>query len=77
MAYGGTTVKKELDRGIELRRNGDLRESKKLFLELVNNYPEDASINYQCAWSFDVLGEESKAVPYYEKAIPLKPRNWI
>ena len=24
--------------------------------------------NYQCAWSFDVLGLESRAVPLYEKA---------
>ena len=37
----------------------------------MQEFPNDASINYQCAWSFDLLGEESKAVPFYENAIKL------
>lgn len=64
-------MKKELEKAIELRNNGDYQESNKLLIELVENDPNDAFINYQCAWSFDVLGEESRAVPYYEKAIRL------
>ena len=39
--------------------------------KLVEQYPNNALINYQCAWSFDLLGEETSAVPYYEKAIRL------
>ncbi|MGV3464917.1 MAG: tetratricopeptide repeat protein [Heyndrickxia sp.] len=64
-------MKKELETAIELRKNGDYQDSNKLILKLVEKFPNDALIHYQCAWSFDVLGEESKAVPYYEKAIHL------
>ncbi|WP_225744999.1 tetratricopeptide repeat protein [Marinilactibacillus sp. Marseille-P9653] len=28
-------------------------------------------MNYQCAWSYDLLREEEKAVPFYKKAIDL------
>jgi tetratricopeptide (TPR) repeat protein len=61
----------KIDRAIEMRRTGKQKESNELLIKLVNEYPDDAFINYQCAWSFDVLGFESKAVPYYEKAIQL------
>ncbi len=64
-------MRKEVDQAIELRQEGKYKESNKLLLSLVIAFPEDAFINYQCAWSFDVLGEESQAVPYYEKAIEL------
>lgn len=54
---------------IQLRTDNKKLESNQLLLKLVKEYPDDALVNYQCAWSFDVLGEELKAVPYYEKAI--------
>src|SRR5690606_11955666 len=59
----------QLQRAIDLRSEGELRQSNQQLLSLVEQYPKDGYINYQCAWSFDMLGEESKAVPYYEKAI--------
>jgi tetratricopeptide (TPR) repeat protein len=62
---------KELDKATELRKSGNHKESNELLMKLVQEYPENASINYQCAWSFDLLGEESKAVPFYENAIKL------
>ncbi|MFE8699985.1 tetratricopeptide repeat protein [Cytobacillus sp. FJAT-54145] len=61
----------ELEKAIELRNSGNLKESNQLLLNLVKKYPDDAVINYQCAWSYDALGEESNAVPYYVKAINL------
>lgn len=61
----------ELDRAIDFRKNGKYKESNELLIELVQKFPENASINYQCAWSFDLLGEEAKAVPYYENGIKL------
>ena len=61
----------EIDKAIEMRKTGKHKESNELLIRLVDQYPDDAFINYQCAWSFDVLGLESKAVPYYEKAIQL------
>lgn len=60
-----------LEKALELRGNGQHKESNKIMMDLVRKFPDHASINYQCAWSFDVLGEETKAVPYYEKAIEL------
>ncbi|SFB92360.1 Tetratrico peptide repeat-containing protein [Bacillus sp. OV322] len=64
-------MEKELHKAIELRKGGNHKESNKLLMKLVQEFPDDASINYQCAWSFDLLGEESKAVPFYENAIKL------
>lgn len=62
---------RELKIAIELRKEGKLRESNKTLINLVNKYPDNAIVNYQCAWSFDVLSLEKEAVPYYEKAISI------
>lgn len=62
---------KELETAIRMRAEGCLKESNTLFLDLVNQYPDNSVVNYQCAWSFDVLGLEKEAIPYYEKAIEL------
>ncbi|MFS0861957.1 tetratricopeptide repeat protein [Fredinandcohnia sp. 179-A 10B2 NHS] len=64
-------MEKELEKAIALRKSGNHKESNELLMKLVEEHPENASVNYQCAWSFDVLGEESSAVPYYENAIKL------
>ncbi|WP_144509774.1 tetratricopeptide repeat protein [Bacillus sp. FJAT-22090] len=61
----------QLDQAILLRTEGKLLESNTLLLKMIDVHPNEAFLNYQCAWSFDVLGEESKAVPYYEKALAL------
>jgi tetratricopeptide (TPR) repeat protein len=62
-------MEKELIEAIELRKAGELKTSNELLLKLVKANPNDPVIQYQCAWSFDVLGEEAKAVPFYEAAI--------
>lgn len=54
---------------INLREIGQYEASNQLMLKLIESYPEDPLANYHCAWSYDLLGEELKAVPYYEKAI--------
>lgn len=61
----------KLVRALELRKDNKKKESNQILLNLVEEYPDNAFVNYQCAWSFDVLGEELKAVPFYEKAIKL------
>ncbi|WP_282173106.1 tetratricopeptide repeat protein [Cytobacillus firmus] len=61
----------ELQKAVDLRQSGNHKESNELFLKLVQEFPDNASINYQCAWSFDLIGEESEAVHFYEKAIKL------
>ncbi|SDF69532.1 Tetratrico peptide repeat-containing protein [Fontibacillus panacisegetis] len=64
-------MEKELDEAIDLRRNGNYKKSNEILIKLVQKFPDNASINYQCAWSFDLLGEEAKAVMFYENAIQL------
>ena len=61
----------KLNKAIDLRKNGKFKESNELIGELVRDFPEDAIYNYQYAWSFDILEEEEKAVPYYENAIKI------
>lgn len=56
---------------IALRKEGKCKESLELCLQLVQADPNSAFIQYQTAWTYDVLGEEMKAVPYYERAIDL------
>ena len=34
-------------------------------------FPNIGEINYQLAWTCDVLGHEAEALPYYEKAVAL------
>ncbi|MCM3600884.1 tetratricopeptide repeat protein [Robertmurraya korlensis] len=62
-------MRKDLTEAIELRKVGELKKSNQILLKLAEEYPENPVISYQCAWSFDVMGEEAKAVPYYETAI--------
>ncbi|MFL2072097.1 hypothetical protein [Marinilactibacillus psychrotolerans] len=50
----------KINKAIKLRENGDLKESNKMFSELIKNYPDNAYVNYQYAWSCDVLGTEKK-----------------
>lgn len=64
-------MEQRLKDAMELRGAGHHKQSIDVLLKLINDYPNDAQINYQCAWSFDLLGEEEKAVPFYEKAIRL------
>lgn len=59
----------EIERAIKFRKEGKLVESNKILINIVDKYPNDSLANYQCAWSFDVLGLEKEAVAYYEKAI--------
>lgn len=61
----------KLGKALALRKNGNHKESNELLSELVKGFPDDALYNYQCAWSFDILGEEEKAVPFYENAIKI------
>ncbi|MEI5905900.1 tetratricopeptide repeat protein [Bacillus spongiae] len=64
-------MEREMERAIFLRKEGKQKESNQILVKLVKEYSNDPVVNYQCAWSFDVLGEESQAVPYYERAIKL------
>lgn len=64
-------MQKEVIEAIELRQEGKVAESNELLLKVVEKFPTDPYVNYQCAWSFDLLGKETEAIPFYEKAIDL------
>lgn len=64
-------MEKELENAMNLRKNKNYAESNHILVKLAEAFPENASVNYQCAWSFDLLGEEAKAVSFYENAIKL------
>ncbi|WP_342560761.1 tetratricopeptide repeat protein [Psychrobacillus sp. FSL W7-1457] len=64
-------MKQLLEKALNLRKQGHLLDSNNVLQQLIKELPNDAYINYQYAWSYDVLGEESKAVPFYERAISL------
>lgn len=61
----------ELEIAIRLRNEGKLKESNEMLKNLTKANPDNPMLNYHCAWSFDVLGQERDAIPFYEKAISL------
>lgn len=52
-----------------LRQDDQLEESQALLLELLAEYPTDPLVLYEVGGSYDVLGEEPEAIPYYQQAI--------
>lgn len=62
---------KQLEQVLTLRENGQLKEANQLMVALVEEEPENAYYQFQCAWTYDSLGQEKEAVPHYEKAIQL------
>ncbi|NIK71718.1 MULTISPECIES: tetratricopeptide repeat protein [unclassified Paenibacillus] len=61
----------ELEIAVQLRESGQLEESRLMLLALVERYPANPSVCYQCAWVHDTMGLEREAVPYYQKSIEL------
>jgi tetratricopeptide (TPR) repeat protein len=60
----------KLKLAIEYRELGKYEKSKEILLDLVS-LSTNPEVFYQCAWTHDVLGLESNAIIYYEKAIAL------
>ena len=63
------TLKEKLSFAIHLRETGKHEEARDLLIELHPEFPDDAQVNFQCAWIHDLLGLEREAIPFYEKAI--------
>ncbi len=53
----------------ELRRADELEESQELLLELLEAQPNHALVLFEVGGSYDVMGEEEMAIPYYRRAI--------
>ena len=63
--------KEELDAIVGARAHGQLEEIFPRLQQLDRRYPNIPEINYQLAWTCDVLGQSAEALPYYEKAVAL------
>lgn len=63
--------KPELDAIVGARHGGQIEHVLDLLKKLDQRHPHVAEINYQLAWTCDVLGRETEALPYYEKAVAL------
>jgi tetratricopeptide (TPR) repeat protein len=62
-------VDERLARAVELREAGRLEEALPLLLALREEFPDDARIALQAAWTHDSLGLEEEAAEHYEAAI--------
>jgi tetratricopeptide (TPR) repeat protein len=62
-------VEDRLARAVELRESGKLEEALPLLLALREEFPDDARIAVQTAWTHDSLGLEEEAAEHYEAAI--------
>ena len=63
--------REELDAIVGARAHGQLEEILPRLQKLDGRHPNVAEINYQLAWTCDVLDRAKEALPYYEKAIAL------
>lgn len=59
----------QMQQAIELRKNGQAEQAKTILLNLLSSDPNDPVLLYQVAWTYDNLGLEAQAVPYYEQAL--------
>ncbi len=58
-----------IEKAKELRREDSLEESQDLLLALLEEYPDDPVVLFEVGGSFDVMGLEPEAMPYYRQAI--------
>jgi len=63
--------KEELDAIVGARAHGQAEEIFPRLQKLAAQHPNVAEINYQLAWTCDVLDRAVDALPYYEKAVAL------
>ncbi|MFD2701341.1 tetratricopeptide repeat protein [Paenibacillus shunpengii] len=62
-----------IEEAIKLRNEGNKEEALERLLHIKNTIENDqsAQIRYQIAWTYDSLGLEKEAVPYYLEAISM------
>ncbi|MCK5924016.1 MAG: tetratricopeptide repeat protein, partial [Methylococcales bacterium] len=52
-----------------LRSNDELEASQTLLLALLEAHPDDPLVQYEVGGSYDVIGEDHQAIPYYMQAV--------
>jgi tetratricopeptide (TPR) repeat protein len=62
-------IQETIARAKELRRADQLEESQDILLELLEENGGDPLVLFEVGGSYDVMGEEREAIPYYRQAI--------
>ena len=62
-------IEETIARAKELRREDELEASQEILLGLLAEHPNDPLVLHEVGGSYDVMGEEKQAIPYYQKAI--------
>lgn len=62
-------IEDTIARAKKLRQEDELEASQELLLNLLAEHPNDPLVLYEVGGSYDVIGEESEAIPYYQRAI--------
>jgi len=62
-------MREAIQRAIDLRRESQHTEALAILLDLVNQHPDDAKVNYELGCTYDHQGVEDEAIAFYEHAI--------
>ncbi|MCP4421130.1 MAG: tetratricopeptide repeat protein [Chloroflexi bacterium] len=62
-------IEETIARAKKLRHEDALEASQELLINLLDENLNDPLVLYEVGGSYDVLGEEKEAIPYYQKAI--------
>lgn len=64
-----TALMAAIEEARDLRRADDLEASQEHLLELMAEHPDHPLVLFEVGGSYDVMGEEEMAIPYYRRAI--------
>ena len=62
-------IEETIARAKKLRLQDDLEASQEILLNLLAQHPNNPLVLHEVGGSYDVMGEEKQAIPYYQKAI--------
>ncbi len=64
-----TALLEAIEEARDLRREDELEASQERLLALLEEYPDHPLVLFEVGGSYDVMGEEEMAIPYYRRAI--------
>jgi tetratricopeptide (TPR) repeat protein len=62
-------IEETIEKAKNLRDEDELSASQELLLALLKEHPDDPLVQYEVGGSYDLIGEERQAIPYYMQAI--------
>jgi tetratricopeptide (TPR) repeat protein len=63
------TMQEAIERAVALRRESQHTEALAILLDLYNQQPDNAKVNYELGCTYDRQGVEDEAIAFYEHAI--------